>query len=74
MKLSTPNKNYLKYKGRSQNTTIGRDTHCSLIHNWPNSKTKDVKLLKINMNKAPNRKNSQKTRTDDNIKNKKGKW
>lgn len=72
MKLSTPNKNYLKYKGRSQNTTIGRDTHYSLIYNWPNSKPKDVKLLKINMNEAPqsNRKNGQKTRTD-NIKTKK---
>lgn len=54
MKLSTPNKNYLNYKGRSQNTTIGRDTHYSLIYNWPNSKTKDVKLLKINMHEAPN--------------------
>lgn len=65
MKLSTSNKNYLKYKGRSQNTTIGRDTHYSLTYNWPNSETKAVKLLKINMNQeAPNRKNGQNPRRD----------
>lgn len=50
-KLSTPHKTVWNIREGDRNTTIVRDTHYSLIYNWPSSKNKDVKLLKINTNK-----------------------